>query len=278
MMAPMNSIGTPRIEVNFEPWEPTSPTRSKDQAEAPTQNLTTLPVFNDAVDLERQLRKCGVDHDERSKQFWPPDVWRALMTRKAVQKELQKYYDLDEKKAEELTERIVGPQNLRSDESPKSYLHIFTTLILVNQANQIKPMVECQCGICDEHLPLAHDNTGMWYLRHKHGAPIDCCFSHWHTVSRQNFHDYQMRLDVPTFEFDRGNKVKHYEFSREVVLPYMYCEEVKNIAPVPAISGGSGSVRRVKIHPLCHKFGELLRSVCFFPFRVIPRLRFNLRC
>lgn len=258
---------TPQVLVH----PPTIPIASSHLQQPSHRNTTAdssspirdaLPVYKKGLDLEKQLRNCAVKHAiPGTKPFWPPSFWKALVTNDAIANELRKHSRLGiVTRTSTINKRARQIQGERS----QRYVLIFTILVLVDKVNRLDHIMNCNNGISDHDLPLHSDNTGyvgpVFYRQDRKGrkSPLRCCFSNLKPVELEAFHEFQRRLTVPEFGFRHDNTLDHQDFHEEVILPW--CEEV-DVPPVAALSGGFGSVRRVKIHPLCHNFHEVLRDV-----------------
>ena len=83
------------------------------------------------------------------------------------------------------------------------------------------------------------------------------------TMTTNFFDGFQWRLLVPTFALNEDKTIQHRDLEEKEILPW--CEE-KLQSHSEAMSGGYGSVKKVKIHPLCHEFHEHLKAVCLLQY------------
>lgn len=210
--------------------------------------------------LEQRLWKISVRHaQESSKSFWPPPMWQALVTEQAIVDELLDFGDkFSPKTALTLAKQILSGGSQRG-------LTVFTILLLIDKLDSVDHILQ-HCvhgGIRDRDLPLVlrRDNMGSYKLFHRGGDQVAaCCLYRWRIVQLEAFNNLQRRLSPPVFGLNEDdNTLVHLDLDNEAILPWCAVEE--NLIPCPTMSGGFGTVSRVKIHPMCHKFHKTLKAV-----------------
>lgn len=212
------------------------------------------------ISLEKQLWKHAVRHAIGStNSFWPPSIWQALVTEQAIVDELM---DLGNK-FNPTTALAFAKQILRA--GSEQSLTVFTILLLSDKLNTVDHILRhCEYGgIRDEDLPLVlrSDSWGDDGLFHRNGDQVAaCCLYRWKTVQLEAFDNFQRRLSPPVFGLKQeDNTLIHLDLDDHAILPW--CEFQENLIPVPVMSGGFGTVSRVKIHPMCHIFHDTLKAV-----------------
>lgn len=217
------------------------------------------PDANNAPEtLDQRLWGIAVSHPlGLTYRFWPPSAWRALVTEKAIVDELLEL-NLEKRKAATFAKDILRPGS-------EQRLSVFTILLLNGNVNSVVHMMQ-HCayrGIRDRDLPLEPRAQigGNLRLFHRNGDPVAaCCLSRWTPMQLETFSNLQRRLSPPVFRHRHGdNTLIHLDLDDQDILPW--CELRENLIPVPAMSGGFGTVNRVRIHPMCHRFNDTLKAV-----------------
>lgn len=220
-----------------------------------------LSETEDSDSLEKQLWRTAVRHANGvTPSFWPPSVWETIVTKDAVtDKIMQCFPDYGRKKAEVIAARVWRNKSGK-------WVRVFTILALLDQVKDLlKHILSCPHGIRDHDLPLTLkgrkgvNRSTPWELCRADSDAV-CCFSRLSASNLEQFALFQRRLAVPVFRMD-GNSLIHLDLDDKDILPW--CEEAE-VPPVNAMSGGYGTVIRVKIHPECHEFHKTLRAVCYF--------------
>jgi Protein kinase domain len=226
-----------------------------------------LPRYQDFRSLGRYLRKCMSDQAgtgvSGGEGFLPPALLSKLLPKEIIEQELRKNgCNFDPVM---MTQKVLGPLADDDDEfggEKKSYLYIIALLGLLDKVCEIENFVEDNDGgIWDGDLPLQLHNgrDGSRELRRRQNSRLIRCFESWTDGHHQLFSDYQWRLLIPTFALNADNTIQELDLPDEIILPW--CDEQLQRDNVP-MSGAFGSVKKVKIHPLCHEFHERLKAVC----------------
>ncbi|KAJ4388599.1 hypothetical protein N0V93_006057 [Gnomoniopsis smithogilvyi] len=206
--------------------------------------------------LERQLWQIAVKNASQGMMsFWPTPMWQAMVTQKSIADELiELEHNFDQTTAATLADKILGSGLERG-------ILVFTILLLLGKLDDV-PHILQQCasgGIRDHNLPVTMEQNVE--LLHRQGNPIaGCCIGRWLVIDLENFARFQRRLMPPVFGMDDDDHtLVHLELDKEDILPW--CEVEDYLIPVNAMSGGYGTVSRVRIHPMCHKFGKTLSAI-----------------
>ncbi|KAF3765539.1 kinase-like protein [Cryphonectria parasitica EP155] len=235
----------------------------KEHVDQEPKNITTLipkfttliPKYTKDIDqpLNQQLHQHKVKHaQEYIQPFWPTAIWKALLTQESIRDELLRS-GVGKPVADNLSMQILLP-------GCKARVLIFTILVLLAKSASIEHVLVCKKGICDNQLPLVLKIHQGKSVLMREMEPITCCFENWDTYILEAFCDHYRRLTVPVFGLREGsNEINHQKFDPGVILPW--CEVDENVTPVPAMSGGYGTVTKVRIHPLCHQFHDVLESI-----------------
>jgi hypothetical protein len=204
--------------------------------------------------------------------FLPPALLTSILHREVIEHELkEKCPSLD---ATTMTNIILGgladddddDDISKSENDKKSYLFVLAMLALLEKVSEIWRFVDDNNGgIWDGDLPLQlyKGDDGSSELWHRSNSQPIPCFQQWGDNDHENFDDYQWRLLVPTFALNEDKTIQHRDLEEKEILPW--CEE-KLQSHSETMSGGYGSVKKVKIHPLCHEFHEHLKAVCFLQY------------
>lgn len=219
-----------------------------------------LPVYDPNVPLDVQLFNIVVYHAKAGvKSFWPSPLWRALVTRDSIRAELSKSnHSIDTEEASRLAKYITDHQS-------GTHIIVFTILCLLGKLSTLEHILQhCQHnGIWDHDLPLRlkkNDRGELGLFGPQDRQVSHCCLNYWTIMHMEAFNDLQRRLTPPIFDYQGDdNTIPHLVLDAETILPW--CEIQENHIPVSAMSGGYGSVSRVKIHPMCHGFSKTLRAV-----------------
>lgn len=257
----MNSSETPRILVHPSsiPVEGPRPvSRRRGNPDRSGHITDALPVYNKKLSLDKQLRNCSVKHATPGyKHFWPPSVWRALVTLDAVTNELLKQNaGLDRETIDRKARHIFNGDS-------QTRVLIFTILVLINHTGRLDHITSCKNALLDHDLPLDldyMDDGDQSFFRRGTDQALQCCFAKFGYVPLNAFDDFQRQLTVPVFGLGKNNSLDHQTLDERDVLPWC---EVKDVPPIAAMSGGFGTVMRVRIHPRCHGFHEVLKEVRF---------------
>lgn len=210
--------------------------------------------------LKDQLWAAAVPHANRANpSFWPPTVWKTIVTKQAITDQiLQAFPGYARENAEVITGRVLHDKS-------GACVRIFTILVLLGKVERLEHIMRCRHGVRDHDLPLTlkkRQGDHRSKLCRADSKPV-CCFSGWRDETLlESFEKLQRRLAVPVFSLDRrDNTVIHLDLDEQDILPW---REETVAQPVEAMSGGSGTVIRVRIDPRCHEFHDTLNAVCVF--------------
>lgn len=245
------SISVPKIALaqSLEDDRSPSPESYSDLGSSETEELRTL---------EDQIWSKTVQHaNGGTLSFWPPGVLKRTITKQAITHEiLRSFPHYSRGEAGDMAERVW------QDDSGKC-VQVFTILVLLDEVELlVEHILDCKEGVRDHDLPLILKARWKGHRSKLCRADLGavCCFSRWRIAKLESFEMFQRRLAVPVFRMDkRNNTLIHLDLDAKDILPW--CEEVE-VPPINAMSGGSGTVIRVRIHPRCHEFHDTLRAVC----------------
>jgi hypothetical protein len=138
------------------------------------------------------------------------------------------------------------------------YMRMYAILILNEMDGNITALM--QEGIDDSCLPLVkadlakHKNAFQMARSDRKQMPL-ACFKSWKIAERESFLTCQYRFIPAVLEFKAGTKtIQHLDFKDAVVLPFSKSRPIRE--------GGYGSVTETEVHPDCHGFQDVLKSVC----------------
>ncbi|KAH7380990.1 kinase-like domain-containing protein [Cadophora sp. MPI-SDFR-AT-0126] len=219
----------------------------------------SLPKYGDCgSSFAKLLRRCMSDAAKETetshKGFLPPPILEQIISEDIVRNEILKK-GLDPHPIISVMFHGSGP-NLENRVGRQTYFVIFALLALVGRLSAVDEFIGNRNGPSDQDLPLIQQKleAGGYELLRQHEKTQMQCFRDWEDHELENFHDFQWRLLVPIFVPNEDRTIRHYQFHPCGILPW--CPISKE-----PIEGGYGSVTKVWIHPLCHKYHELLRSI-----------------
>jgi serine/threonine protein kinase len=205
------------------------------------------------------LRRCGIEHSDctegNDKLFWPTPLLERILTRERIVEELDAPTQTGAPFHFNLASSAIAKQIL------DGRIKIFAVLLLLDQVQCIeRALAE---GLMDSHLPFEpHGDYRQLYRASGSQTQLVQCFSglDWKPAERDHFSIYQQMVDPRILEMDGDGRPKHEEFHPKAVLPFM--QEVRQgMRKKKRDYGAFGVVSVVKIHPECHRFHDLLKSV-----------------
>ncbi|KAF2134963.1 kinase-like protein [Dothidotthia symphoricarpi CBS 119687] len=198
------------------------------------------------------LHESACKHEDSNiRRFWSPKVLDELMTLERIVEELNTYQ----------ADSSIGP--LKTNDSVHAlaltirshHRNIFVILTLLNKGQCIEQLIDE--GIRDEHLPLIESmSQSRLYRRGRLRQEVSYFSKHWETYEREAFAKEQYRLMPIVLDMQPDGTVKHKTFNSRVVLPF-----VKQSGSGELEQGGYGVVKRVMVHPDCHRFQDVLQSI-----------------
>jgi hypothetical protein len=207
----------------------------------------------DFKDLGMLLRRCAIQHyDKQIKFFWTNKLLERILTRKRVMEELQAYQEVNPALFNGTTIAVCADNIL------KYHYKIFAILTLLGKGPCIRDVME---ALKDTDLPLSTSKSTLCPLyrrsrRTSKRQPVACLSRpDWKPVHREAFLRYQYALNPEFLDLEADRRTpKHRDFGYETVLPFIHEEEGQQ--------GAYGTVTKVTIHPDCHGFRDVLKSVC----------------
>jgi hypothetical protein len=198
--------------------------------------------LDSASALEDDLRNARIESPEdENKYFMPADVFEQLITVNSVQVELEKT----------ITTFPPGWSSLRyAEKIVKSAPRLFSILVLLRKGGFICDFLEE--NLDDTHLPFIRDDIthkgGKFKLRSKlHPDQPIKCMARWRQQRINDFAREQWCMDAIIFK--KGDKIPHYKFEKNHVLPFIKDDERTGLVKWGAYS----SVWEIAIHP-AHQF------------------------
>ncbi|CZR63862.1 uncharacterized protein PAC_13759 [Phialocephala subalpina] len=239
---------------------------SKTFPNTPHFDLDSLPKYEKFKKLGNWLRQCMSEQAGTSKDnnnigtFLPPAILDRLFSKEVIERELEKEdCGLD---TANIVKIMFRADEEELEEEAKTYFTIFAILALLERVCDVSKFVEGgDKSICDQDLPLElqpGEDPGSKELRRKDESQQSRCFHRWRDHELEYFDNYQWRLRVPTFGLNPDKTLRHYKLHDRDILPW--CEE-HSVSQQEVMSGGYGSVKKVKIHPLCHEYHETLKAI-----------------
>lgn len=239
----------------------------------PYFDFEKLPRYQDFQSLPRFLRKCMSEQlrivgGKEGGGFLPLALLKVLLPREVIEQELKREnFDLDPATTAKIILGIEAENNqgvAEAEDDPKTYLVVFAILALLDHLSEIARFFYFKGGgrgVCDQDLPLEihSGDDGSCELKHKSNSHRIRCFEMWTDRDHELFYQFQWRLLVPTFALNAGGTMQHQELADETIFPW-FGEQSPSYSEV--MEGGFGVVKRVKIHPFCYEFHELLQVVC----------------
>jgi hypothetical protein len=207
----------------------------------------------DYQDLGTLLRRCSIPHYDRNiKIFWTNDLRRRILTRERIVEELQAY--------QMATPTLFDGTTIAAcaDDIMEKHHKVFAILTLLDKGPCIRTVMNDR--LLDTDLPLCTNKSTLCPLfrrsrKKSKPTPLTCLSSpDWRPVHREAFFKFQYSLDPQFLNLKEDRRTpEHRNFGYETVLPFMEEEERQR--------GGYGIVTKIKIHPDCHGFHDVLRSV-----------------
>ena len=218
-------------------------------------NLDTLARGSDYENVGHLLRIKEIHHEDRSTySFWSLPLVNKIVTRARILEELKEYQDNHHELREESLPTLA-------DEIYMEYRTTFAILCIIDKSYCILDFINE--GVKDADLPLipclGSDPTNYVFARKESPSKQLHCLKRWKgRHDRESFGRMQHRF-LPAFldlEIDPASgrrNIRHEPFKSTIVLPIQGREDMNQ--------GGYGVVSRVRIHPHCHNFRNILRPV-----------------
>ncbi|KAI0436136.1 kinase-like domain-containing protein [Xylaria telfairii] len=206
----------------------------------------------------------GFENDNTQPDFYPLPLLQHIFDRKVLSLEVNALQGLDQAAKDSLVGRVLG----LGDSGLETYIKVFAILKLMGQLERLPAFVRER--VADQELPLYRPDRVQrgdrpFYGKSKKPLP-DGLLDEYGWIS---FEREQYSVTVPTFDYQS----EPYELVAADVLPY-YKVTQTTTSTSPTVSGtsgasttssersgGSGSVSKILIHPLCHKFYDTFRKL-----------------
>jgi len=236
---------------------------------SPAPNSTTGDD-DGSISLGMQLRSSQIEHEDEDNFFSAKDISK-ILSRENIERELERL-----QLSKEISVDVILSNKPEMEPSQpqkgQTYLRVFALLLLLEREDEITQFVKD--GVCDGILPVVprqatqHTQHDLC-LRSAPNKPLGC-FKKWKIHEREYFNNWQYRVSVPFFAPQHGpgsNEMTapHYTFDNRIVLPWCARDTKAPSSPHSKPSsernGGYGTVHRVRMHPRCHGFQEILEKV-----------------
>ncbi|KAK6079401.1 serine/threonine protein kinase [Seiridium cupressi] len=234
----------------------------------PEQSATAEELGQDLDDTEyldhvdNQLRDAFEDshHDAKMDQdFLPLDKLVSLLDKTRINQILHRAFPGEVEKIETMTLAI------HSNVHQNSRRMILAVLILIGKVVCIEDFI--QNDIRDIHLPLRlHKNKQQRNVVQvqKRSAPEVIYLDKWKWNDMENFTNTQYRVLAPFFDMPPDDLHFYKIDNGRIILPFLEWEK--------KISGGYGTVWKVKIHPAHHSFVDSDGSRSTNPYFAIKEI------
>ncbi|TGJ82206.1 hypothetical protein E0Z10_g6566 [Xylaria hypoxylon] len=219
-----------------------------------------LPDVMTRPDGPISIEEYGVcfEAEPTRRPFYPLRLLEHIFTEQVLSNEINALNGLGDAERGPLVRRVLG----LGSRVPETYIKVFAILKVIGQLNKLPNFVDER--VSDQELPLISDqkqsSNCLFYGRSRGPLPDHLLEAY----ARTSFHTEQYNMLVDLFD----NKTQPYDLAWAHVLPYYRI--TKTSSESEQLYGGSGSVSKILIHPLCHKFGGLFGEpgeVIFFALK-----------
>ncbi|SCO46710.1 uncharacterized protein FFMR_12732 [Fusarium fujikuroi] len=190
-------------------------------------------------------------HDGR-KGFIPRGHIRKVINEQSVRQHLREYLSIPPKEdRHSMIERYVR-QIFSQDCENKSYVIIFTILVLTEMSECIVNFLNER--IDDSALPFRKENQNPQGkvpavdLRPRRGVRRIKAFKGWSLVAKMNFEEWQWAVNAPFFNRGQDGDVKIYDLQDAAVLPFVTRNPLSGYQEIEEYHGGFGKVSKRYIH------------------------------
>ncbi|KAF4952467.1 hypothetical protein FGADI_6701 [Fusarium gaditjirri] len=190
-------------------------------------------------------------HDGR-KGFIPRGHIRKVINEQSVRQHLYECLTLPSSKdRDSIVERYVR-QIFSQDSENKSYVIIFTILVLTEKSECIVSFLHER--IDDSALPFRKENHNPQGklpavdLRPRRGDRRIKAFKKWSLVAKMNFEEWQWAVNAPFFNRGQDGEVKIYDLQDAAVLPFVTRNPLSGYQEIEEYHGGFGKVSKRYIH------------------------------
>ncbi|RWA12838.1 hypothetical protein EKO27_g2246 [Xylaria grammica] len=202
-----------------------------------------LPDITTGKDGRISIGEYGVGFQNRSQPiFYPLPLLRHVFTEKALSIEINALGRLEDTEA--VVRQVLGKDCAGS----KTYLQIFALLKVIDLPDRLPHFIHED--VSDQELPLVSDKReGTQILYRKSGESLsDNLLQTYAEIIA--FETQQYSMIVHSF----GKQTQPYDLAWDHVPPYYTINPPNASEECLQLSGSSGSVARIIIHPLCHEF------------------------
>ncbi|KAF2687627.1 kinase-like protein [Lentithecium fluviatile CBS 122367] len=230
--------------------------------------------------LQHKISEARVKSLDKGNLFLPLDGLGTLITPRSIRDELRREGLEQSYRLRAIAEQVL---KITPDIKPKDYTtrrKIFAILVMMRRADAIVDVLKE--GIYDDDLPFQIDNSpGMPVYRRKREGKAQILirfFEEWEIDQRETFDKYQWQMTAPYFKlsYKPGKKVLHYVLEPQAVLPFIE-ETLSDNSSGHSVdfSGGTSTVRKLKIHRAHHNFNKRLALKDTNPYFAVKTLRLS---
>jgi hypothetical protein len=190
-------------------------------------------------------------HDGR-KGFIPRGHIRKVINEQSVRQHLHECLYLSSNEDRDSTVERYVRQIFAHDSENKSYVIIFTILVLTEKSECIVNFLEER--IDDSALPFRKENQNPQGklpavdLRPRRGGRRIKAFKRWSLVAKMNFEEWQWAVNAPFFNRGQDGEVKIYDLQDAAVLPFVTRNPLSGYQEIEEYHGGFGKVSKRYIH------------------------------
>ncbi|KAF1833332.1 kinase-like protein [Decorospora gaudefroyi] len=224
--------------------------------------------------LQDRISEARVKSLDKGNLYLPLDDLGTLITPESIQKELLGKGLKPTHNLPSIAEGVLKITPGKKPEDCTTTRKIFATLVMMRKSDAIVHIQKE--GIYDHDLPFQISNqpgVPVYRRKRKGKAPIPIrFFDEWEIDQKETFDQYQWQMTSPYFKlsYRPGKTVTHYILEPQVVLPFI--EETHNDSSSGRsldISGGTSTVRKLKIHRAHHNLSKRLGTNPYFAVKTL---------
>ncbi|KAJ8129998.1 hypothetical protein O1611_g3633 [Lasiodiplodia mahajangana] len=187
-----------------------------------------------------------VKNDKFGLPFYPLKLLEHIFKRAVWHAEINGLVGLNDTDKRLLYEKVLGSRSRVTE----TYIQIFAILKAIGQPNKLPLFV--RASVSDQQLPLSHADANFLSRNGSDTLLLD------EFVARSGPHLFvlqQNHMVVPFF----GNQPEPYNFTWTDIIPYVEVPRVQDATKSDELSGSSGSVTKIRIHPFCHAYHDAVK-------------------
>ncbi|KAF2969201.1 hypothetical protein GQX73_g4307 [Xylaria multiplex] len=195
---------------------------------------------------------------ENRPNFYPLKLLRHIFTKETVSTEIGiAMKNLGKGEREDLVKQVLG----QGPTATETYIQIFATLKAIGQLPKLPEFVFA--GVSDRAIPLYFDLNKMGeplFSKESKGGNFSQSLPDGLLDDRSAkiaFTVEQHNMNVPFF----GNQDEPYNFPWDQVLPIRKITPDEASTELEALRGSYGRVSKIQIHPMCHSFEDVFKTL-----------------